>query len=729
MRSWLLRLIFTWLGLALLQPAWALTLIDTAVVKTPQMRAELLLHAPQGLQAGAPVWLGLHLQHAPGWHSYWKNPGDAGQATELHWTLPNGISAGDIAWPTPEKIRLGDLANYGYEGEVLLPVPVTMGPNFRETERQVQLHATWLVCRQECIPEEGRFVLQLPPTGTQTQHAQQFEQAWQRVPRQLTASANSYTQPEEHELRVVLHDLPPTWQGKTLEIFPANEELIVPGAPWHQQWQGSTWQARLPLAPERQNAPTDITWVLIPHPTPTNKQGVEIRLPVQGTWPAHAPATVIPAALQAALDAQANTRTPALATANQDGSGVGFWLALGGAVLGGLILNLMPCVFPILAIKVLAFSRHAENQKAHRQTGLAYTAGVLLSFLVLGALLLGLRATGEQLGWGFQLQNPAVVASLVVLFTLIGLNLAGLFELGHVLPSSIAGMQLRHPQADAFLTGVLAVAVASPCTAPFMGASLGLALGLPNWQALMVFGAIGLGMALPYLATSFWPQVARALPKPGAWMDTLRQGMAFPMWGTVVWLLWVLGQQTGTDGVSTLLLVLLLLSFAIWSQQRTVGTRRWLLPSALMALLLLLWNMGHTIWTPPTGTQNATAPNDTKQLPTADGEWHPWTPQQMATLQAAAIPVFVDYTAAWCVTCQYNKATVLSKTEVRQRFAAEGVVLLRADWTRRDATVTQALTAIGRNGVPTYALYRPKQTPKVLSEVLSVQEISAALQP
>jgi thiol:disulfide interchange protein len=451
---------------------------------------------------------------------------------------------------------------------------------------------------------------------------------------------------------------------------------------------------------------------------------VRMEVPVEGEWPAAAQRSEIPPALQQALaQAPQNTGTSGASSSGTVGD-IGLWAALLGALAGGLILNLMPCVFPVLAIKVMAFARHADDRRAHRRAGLAYTAGVLLSFLALGGLLLALRAAGEQLGWGFQLQNPAVVAGLALLFTVIGLNLAGLFDFGRVLPPSLAGLQLRHPLADAFLTGVLAVAVASPCTAPFMGASLGLAIGLPTAQALSVFVAIGIGMALPYLAASFFPWVAHALPRPGAWMETLRQFMAFPMLATVVWLLWVLGQQTGINGAATLLLALLLLAWLSWAVNRRGKVRTLLAPLLLAGLLGWLWQAGGRIWTPVNEPAQVTT---TSALPTADRSWHAWTPERMAQLQAAGTPVFVDYTAAWCVTCQYNKGTVLSDPGLLDRFAADGMVLLRADWTRRDPAVTQALAAVGRNGVPTYALYLPGKEPRLLSELPSSAEVIEAL--
>jgi thiol:disulfide interchange protein len=441
---------------------------------------------------------------------------------------------------------------------------------------------------------------------------------------------------------------------------------------------------------------------------------------VQGTWPAAAPLpAAVPEALQAALDANA---ARASAAPVNGATSLTLGAAVLGALLGGLILNLMPCVFPVLAIKVTAFAKHADDRRGLRANGLAYTAGVVLSFTALGALLLALRATGEQLGWGFQLQSPAVVATLAVLFTLIGLNLAGLFEFGNVLPSRVASLQAKNPTADAFLTGVLATAIASPCTAPFMGASLGLAIGLPAAQALAVFATLGLGMALPYLLASWVPAVARALPRPGAWMNTFRRGMAFPMFATVVWLLWVLGQQSGIDGAAALLMLLVVLALLVWALGLRGRGRSVIAALSLAGLAWLGWTIGPNV----TRLQEATSG---QAVATAVNgvSWQPWSPQAQAELVAQGRPVFVDFTAAWCVTCQYNKRTTLADTAVLGDMAGKNVALLRADWTRRDPAVTAALAGLGRNGVPVYAIYKNGQATQVLSEVLSVEEVRAAL--
>ncbi|MDB5744733.1 MAG: cytochrome c biosis protein transrane region, partial [Polaromonas sp.] len=424
-------------------------------------------------------------------------------------------------------------------------------------------------------------------------------------------------------------------------------------------------------------------------------------------------------ALQAALNANAaSAGQAAAATTAPSKSGqppLGLLAALLGAVLGGMMLNLMPCVFPVLAIKVVGFVNE-KSKVARLAAGLAYTGGVVLSFLALGALLLGLRAAGGQLGWGFQLQSPAVVAALAALFTLLGLNLAGVFEFGNLLPGRLASAQSKHPVGNAFLSGVLATAVASPCTAPFMGASLGYAVGLPAGQALAVFGAIGIGMALPYLAASAVPAVARALPRPGAWMVTFRQLMAFPMFATVAWLVWVLGQQSGIDGAGALLALLVLLALLAWSFSLRGAARHAVATFSVALCALGLWAIGPNIVKPV--ALPATA---------ASARWQDWQPGRVEQLAAQGQSVFVDFTAAWCVTCQYNKTTTLTNAEVLAEMDAKNVALLRADWTRRDPAVTRALAELGRSGVPVYVFYKPGRAPVVLSEILSVSDVRAEL--
>jgi thiol:disulfide interchange protein len=364
---------------------------------------------------------------------------------------------------------------------------------------------------------------------------------------------------------------------------------------------------------------------------------------------------------------------------------------------------------------VLGFAK-APNSQARVAGGVAYTAGVVLSFMALGGLMLALRAGGEALGWGFQLQSPLVVALLALLFTLIALNLLGVFEFANLLPSSLATMQAKNPQVDAFLSGVLAVAIASPCTAPFMGASLGFALGLPAWQALAVFAALGIGMALPYLAASLIPAVANLLPRPGAWMDVFKKFMAFPMLATVVWLLWVIGHQTGIDGAASLLILLLCAAMLVWALSLR-GRSRVVLTIISVALC--------AVFLPAIG-QNVLKIQDSAPIAVSSG-WQAWEPGKTEQLLSQNKPVFVDFTAAWCVTCQYNKKTTLADSTIAQDFEAKKVQLLRADWTKRDPAITQAITQLGRSGVPVYVLYKPGSAPVIMSEILSVTQMQEEL--
>ena len=673
---------------------------DKAVVSTAQVRAELMAYAPDGADAGKTVWIGLQLTHQKDWHTYWKNSGDSGLPTTLQWTLPTGVTAGDIDWPLPKKIPIGTLANYGFADTVLLPVPLTITPDFKPAAPgnaiEIKLKANWLVCRQECIPEEGEFALKLPMNGSNAINSAAFQAALAARPLAMASAAlaDSSIQIDGSKIKLTVRGLPAALRGKTLDFFPETPEVIETAANWTQGWSGEAWNAQVPLSPQRSSAPSVMPVVLA-----AGGQGYRAELKVQGNWPA------------AGATAPAITAPPAPAQPP-----ITLLAALLGALLGGMLLNLMPCVFPILAIKVMSFTRHANDQRGHRVSGIAYSAGVVLSFLALGALMLALRSAGEQLGWGFQLQSPATVAALAALFTVMGLNLAGLFEFGQFLPSRVLLVEAKNPSINAFLSGVLAVAIASPCTAPFMGASLGLALALPAMQALLIFTMIGVGMALPYLAASLIPAVARLLPRPGAWMDTFRRAMAFPMFATVIWLVWVLGQQSGIDGAGALLALLLALSAVLWSLTLLGRSRTVVAMIMVVVGALLVLGIGQNVLKPVASNSTASTEN-----------WQPWAPGRVEQALATGSPVFVDFTAAWCVTCQYNKKTTLANADVLTDLATKKVTLLRADWTRYDPIISAALAQLGRNGVPVYVIYQNGKAPVVMSEILSVTEVRALL--
>jgi thiol:disulfide interchange protein/DsbC/DsbD-like thiol-disulfide interchange protein len=686
-----------------------------AVVQTEQVRAELLAHAPQGVVPGQALWLGLKIEHAAHWHTYWKNPGDSGLPTQLVFQLPAGFTVGEIEWPTPQRLPIGPLVNYGYEGTLLLAVPVQVPAGFAGPALNITLRADWLVCKDVCIPEGGDFSLSVPAQSATATQARLFETTRAALAQRPAAGQSAQLGIDGQTLLLRVQGLPSAWQGQKISAFPETAGVIDNAAVPQARWDGAAFELRWALSAQRTESPSTMP-VLLALEDGGRRPGLAFSAPVAGTWPSASVAATAPAALG---NAQVLPATPSL--------GLGLLAALGFAFLGGVLLNLMPCVFPVLSLKVLGFADKAQQRRQLLAGGLAYTVGVVLSFLALAGLLLALRAGGEQLGWGFQLQEPLVVVALATLFTLIGLNLAGVFEFGMLLPSGLASARARHPLLDSALTGVLAVAIASPCTAPFMGASLGLAATLPAAQALAIFGALGLGMALPYLAASAWPGLARALPRPGVWMQHFKLAMAFPMFATVVWLVWVLGHQVGIDGAAALLLLLVLLAFAAWALAgRDLGRSARL---GLGGLAVLLLGAG-LAWAWP-GWRALPAERGAALTPASDlaAHWQPWSERAVADALAAGRPVFVDFTAAWCVSCQVNKRSTLSNDAVLKAFEAKRVLTLRADWTRRDSSITQALAALGRNGVPVYALYAPSAaSPQLLSEILLPGEVMAALQ-
>jgi thiol:disulfide interchange protein/DsbC/DsbD-like thiol-disulfide interchange protein len=690
-----------------------------AVVTTDQVRAELVAHAPEGVTPGKALLLGLKIEHKPQWHTYWLNPGDSGLPTTLEWTLPAGFAASDIAWPTPKKLPVGPMVNYGYEGTLLLPVSVEVPASFAASSLPVKLQAQWLVCKDVCIPEQGSFSLDVPARAATAVHGASFDAARRAQPA-AAGGVTARAAVKGEALDVELSGMPAAWHGKNVDFFAELAGVIDHAARVAGQWQGATWKAIVPLSRERTESPASMHAVLT---MPGQAAGLRVALDIKGAWPSVAGTP--DAAAAGATPTATTTVTPgARATAPSNtppapsALSMTLWFALVSALLGGLLLNLMPCVLPVLSLKALGLAKHDDNA-ARVGSGLAYTAGVLMAFLALAGVLIALRDAGEAVGWGFQLQSPPVVAALAALFTLIGLNLAGVFELGMALPGDLAAARPKHPWVDAWLTGVLAVAVAAPCTAPFMGAALGYAAGLPAAQALLVFAALGLGLALPFLLLSLSPRLARWLPKPGAWMQRFKVAMAFPMFATVVWLVWVLGQQSGIDAAAALLAVLVALAFAAWTWgARAQGMGRvWSAIGAALAAVALVW-----AW--PMWREVQAAP---QQAATASA-WQPWAPGKVEAELAAGRSVFVDFTAAWCVSCQVNKRTTLDRAEVQKAFDAHKVVRMRADWTRRDAAIAAELTKLGRNGVPVYALYRPgASAPVLLPELLTTSVVLDAL--
>jgi len=718
------------------------------VVTTPHVRAELMVYAPDGVQAGKPFWLGLQLQHQSGWHTYWKNPGDAGLPTQLTWTMPSGIDAGVIDWPTPKKIQVGDLTNYGYDNEVLLSVPVAVQNNFQAASGDVliQLKAQWLVCKTECVPEEGLFSLKLPVHGSTALYRAQFDAARNNLAKPYSGEATSMVSANDKTLQLSLSALPSNWQGKVLEAFPEEAQLIGSALKLEQAWVKGQWIAKMPLSPDRTTSPAQMRW-LVKIAGASNNPALAVHVPVSGSWPVIASSPAMPSpALEAAL-AQNKIDAAAHDAGSASWLSATFGIAILSALLGGLILNLMPCVLPVLAIKLLSFAPkktnsgrasvaqvmiepstgtavvHSDETLSFRSSSGLFAIGVIATFTALGAILLALRGAGQSLGWGFQLQSPNMVVALAVLFLQIGLNLFEVFELRIFLPQWAVNFQSSNPSIEALASGVLAVLIATPCTAPFMGASLGLAITLPTVQALLIFIALGVGMALPFIALAMFPRVGgwllQVLPKPGDWMLTMRQLLAWPVFATVLWLLWIYAQQTSINHAFAVLSSLLMLVAVMWALGLPKGWMRYFLTVVFAACLVASYIWGRDM--------DASAKAETATQ-VANNEWNDWSAEKQQEARQQGRPVFVDFTAAWCLTCQVNKSSTLHRADMMALFKDKNVLLLRADWTKPNDKIAAELSKLGRTGLPVYAFYLPgSAVPQLLPEVLTTDTIKQVL--
>jgi thiol:disulfide interchange protein DsbD len=510
---------------------------------------------------------------------------------------------------------------------------------------------------------------------------------------------------DRQQLQLQIQGLPADTHGKPLKAFAENPDVLASGLGLigGGEWQNGVWRMPAPLHNMRSTEPRELG-VLLVDDAVTPARSWRVTLNIQGDWPP-AGASTPP------------TSSPAVVNSTASAAWLGLLSALLGAFLGGLLLNLMPCVLPVLAIKVLSLTKSSLTPLQRKGIGTAYALGVLVSMLALALLVMGFRAAGAQLGWGFQLQSPWLVASLALLFTLIALNLWGLLEWQGNWAGGLAAHMAKHPVVDAFLSGVLAVIVAAPCTAPFMGASVGVAFTLPAWQGLLIFLSLGLGLALPFTLSAWLPATAAWLPKPGAWMQVLRQTLAFPMLLTVVWLLWVFSQQTSAEAVALLLAGLILVGGWVWSLGLAKPAGQWVRAFFIASLCGLVW-LSQPVWQAmPTPGASASK----------DDLWQAWSPQRVEQAMQKQQAVFIDFTAAWCVTCQVNKQTTLRDPRVLKAFADRDVLLLQADWTRQDPVISQALNALGRSGVPVYVLQAPGKPPQVLSELLSPDLVLKAL--
>ncbi|MBS4047521.1 MAG: thioredoxin family protein [Alphaproteobacteria bacterium] len=657
-----------------------------------------LIAEPQSIRAGQPFWVGVRLRMAEHWHTYWRNPGDSGLATEISWALPPGFSAGPIVWPIPERIPVAHLVNYGYEGEILLLTQI-MPPAQIPGDVKLRADVNWLVCQKECIPGEATVDLALPGG---------------------TGDANPATK----------------------AAFEAARQQVAQASPWPARMQMTDTGFVLSVAAKGLEAGRIKEAVFLPHQ--------ESMIEHAATQPLRLDADGLTLQMQRGSFAAAGLpqQTGGLLLISEDIGGklqqqafefsqISYGAATAAAadwarvlqaallaLLGGMLLNLMPCVFPVLSIKVLALVGHAGQGRAQmRRHGIAYTLGILVSFAALAGLLLALRASGAQIGWGFQLQMPLVIALLAYLLFAMGLSLSGVFYIGGSFAGIGESLVQRGGYQGSFFTGVLAAVVATPCTAPFMATATGFALTQPAAVGIGIFLALGFGLALPFLILTWVPQLADRLPRPGLWMERVKQALAFPLYATVAWLVWVLSQQVGQQGLLAAMLGLVLVAAAAWS----FGLRgRVAMASAVVLLIAAAGALYSTARDPaaPAATMAQAQPGG---APTES-----FSRQKLDSLVAQQKPVFVNMTAAWCITCMVNERTALSSDSVQAAFRERGITYMKGDWTNQDPEITRVLEQNGRSGVPLYLYYAGGKSvvlPQILTPAIVLEHLDQLDRP
>jgi thiol:disulfide interchange protein DsbD len=657
-----------------------------------------------------PPHVGLLFDLEPGWHVYWTNAGDSGEPPAVKWTLPDGVTVGPLQFPAPKRLPLGPLMDFGYETQVLFPAELHVRANTANAiantanatnaaNKGVPIAAdvSWLVCRQACIPGKAHLAMALPvgvggQNGSSSAAAPLFTKTFAAMPKVLPARAKAiFTRvPNGFQLAVLT--------GKRLEgaqFFPADQSVIANAAPQPVTSRGDGAVIALKQDENLQKTPDTLSGIVL------LADGTSYLVRAE---PGTIPAPPISVSGSASLLRY-----------------VVF------ALMGGVLLNLMPCVFPVLFIKALALVQSSTSERrAMRMQGLAYTLGILVSFWIVVGVLLALRAGGRGLGWGFQFQSPVFVAMIALLLFFLALSLAGMFEIGLSVTSAGSSLANKHGLAGSFFTGVLAVVVATPCAAPFLGAAIGFALVQSSAVAFVVFTALGVGLALPYLLLALQPAWTKLLPRPGAWMEVLKQATAVPIFGTVIWLVWLFAQLAGATALIGLLTAFLLLGIAGWVLGRWPAR----LPATATAVVILLLAVAAPVYAVRTfPAPESIAARTTGAHTDHTRGWQPFTPDVVTQYQAQGRPVFVDFTADWCLSCQVNERVVLERPEVLGKLQDGKIALVRADWTRHDEDIARALATLGRSSVPTYALYpgTPGAPARVLPEVLTTNTVLDAL--
>jgi thiol:disulfide interchange protein len=658
-------------------------------VKAQHLTAELVSLSPD-IAPGGTLQVGLVLTLEEHWHVYWINAGDSGESPKITWTLPEGITAGPMLFPIPSRLPLGPLMDFGYEDEVAFPVQLTAASSLKPGPTHIDAKVTYLVCREVCIPGKAHLGLNLNvvPGATAAQPVGALGEALTLIPKPL---------PPDTKLTVTggktdfVLNLTTGGRETNAEFYPADQDQIANAAPQQIEPTSDGVRLRVRRSEDLKTLPAQLHGVL----KLSDNQAYEVTAPVTPGEVAPAPGSKAPG----------SPATSSVTTIS----------AIGLAFVGGIILNLMPCVFPVLFLKGLALVQSSGQERKHlRSHGLVYTLGILVSFWIIVAALLILRATGSQAGWGFQLQSPTFIAVLAAGLFFFALSLAGQFDLGLSLTSVGGGLAQKQGYAGSFFTGVLATIVATPCTAPLMGAAIGFALAQPAGITFAVFTALALGLATPYLLLSFQPAWTRILPRPGAWMEILKQLTAVPLFGTAIWLAWVYGNlhsgnNQGVDHLTRLLWCFLALAIAGWALGKWPANWK----SAIAALLIAAVGLAIPLY----------QPKDTTLV------WAPYSQQSLDQAHAAGHPVFIDFTAAWCLSCQVNERAVLKSADVQHQFSKNNVTLLKADWTQYDPEITKQLASVNRSGVPTYVIYpaMKNSSADVLPELLTKDIVLTAL--
>ncbi len=675
-------------------PAAAQSFVETEYTKTE------IIAETNGFVPGETLWFAIRQDVREGWHVFWTNPGDAGLPLDLQWTLPAGFTAGGILHPVPEYIPVGPLASYAHQGKPVFLVPVTAPESLPAGETvDIRIDATWQTCEEICVPEDGHFEFSLPVINDaqkENQNAALFEAARARLPVSFDGEAAFRLRGGEYVLEAQAID---GFRKEDAFFFPDVEGLIVPSGEQGVTVAGDVVSIAMQPGYLEEYGEKQLVGILTFLDASGARRGVEITAEVAGpiVKPAWSPT------LQAAGNANVS-------------------LLLAMALVGGLILNVMPCVFPILFVKAAALMHTPrEDRSAMRQHGLLYTAGVLSTFLLIGGVLLALRAGGEQLGWGFHLQSPVVVALSAYVLFMVGLNLSGMYTVGESLAGSGQALAGHGGRLGAFFTGALAVVVAAPCIGPLLSAPLGAALLLPPAIGMLIFATLGLGLAAPYLALTAAPSLGRLLPRPGPWMKTLKQALAFPVFAAAAYFLWVFSQQSNGAGLAVMLSGALFLALAAWLFQISKGEGgRAFMVRALSAIVALAALAPLTRLEPAEAARSGDV-----SLGALRAE--PYSTEVLEAYRAAGTPVFIDFTAAWCVTCQINNATVFSSRELARAFERNGVAVMVADWTVRDPEITAALQSFGASGVPLYVYYPAEGPAEILPLPLTRRAVMKAV--